>query len=119
MLLGVLIFLGIVLLAAVAFWIVYGIKKYNWAMIASIVVTSMFVIMLGMSGIRLIAKTAAVGSLPFHDKVESIAENRDLGPGNKKGLFMEGKKSILRDNKKAFKDFCPDTQPDLEEELGQ
>jgi len=116
MLLGVLIFSGVVLLAVIAFWIVYGIKKYNWAMIASIVVTSMFVMMLGMSGIRLIASKTVHGPLAPNNKVESLMEKKDLGFEKKKGQFMEGKKLGPRNNIWGFKDFRPDKP--LESEQG-
>lgn len=86
---GSLVFIGIIFLAVIAFWIVYGIRKYRWAMITSIVVSSIFVFMLVTSGMRMIATRTALGpeEAAGFAKTERIMEKKDHRFLHKKEQF--------------------------------
>lgn len=75
----VLIFIGVIFFAVIAFWLVFAVKKFKWAMIVSIVVSSIFVLTLGLAGIRMLAgRTVAVVESRQYSISEKAEDIKDL-----------------------------------------
>jgi len=81
---GILI-LGVIFIAGAAFWIIFGIRKFRWALITSIVLSVLFVIAGGMLSYRIISASAdGYGKLGgrmsrIESRIDRIAEPGFLG----------------------------------------
>ncbi len=83
---GLMILSGIVILAVIfltgtAFWIMFGVKKFKWALVTSIVLSVLFVIFVGMLGFRIIsAKTSGNGRpVGISSRIERNIDRMELG----------------------------------------
>ena len=85
---GVVIF-TLIFLAGIAFWIVFGIKKFKWALITSIVISALFVMTAGMFSLRMVsAKVISGGRAPGQfSKIERIMDKKDFGMFGQRGSF--------------------------------
>jgi len=88
---SILIFVAI-FLAGVAFWIVYGIKKFKWALVTSIVLSVLFVLSGGMLSLRIISPKAVVIVRSFDqfdkiDRIERAIDRTKLDIFKHKGVF--------------------------------
>ncbi len=61
---GIVIF-AVIFLAGVTFWIIFGINKFKWALITSIVLSALFVLAGGMFGLRAISPKLISAGRPF------------------------------------------------------
>jgi len=75
---GILI-IGVIFVTGAAFWVIFGVKKFKWALVTSIVFSALFVIVGGMLGYRIISASTGgyeklgdrLGRVERHvDKVE-------------------------------------------------
>ena len=87
---GVVIF-TLIFLAGIAFWIVFGIKKFKWALITSIVISALFVMTAGMFSLRMVsAKVISGGRAPGQfSKIERIMDKKDFGMFGQRGSFVK------------------------------
>ncbi|MEA2015305.1 MAG: hypothetical protein U9O59_01070 [Actinomycetota bacterium] len=77
--------LGVIFISGAAFWIIFGIRKFRWALVTSIVLSVFFVIIGGMLSFRVVsAKTNDGGRLA--GRLAGIERNIDrMEPGLLKG----------------------------------
>ena len=80
---------GLIFLAVVAFWVVFGIKKFKWALITSIVISALFVMTAGMFSLRMVsAKVISGGRAPDQfSRIERIMDKKDFGMFGQRGSF--------------------------------
>ena len=85
---GIVIF-TLIFLAGISFWIVFGIKKFKWALITSIVISALFVMTAGMFSLRVVsAKVISSGRAPGQfSKIERIMGKKDFGMFGQRGSF--------------------------------
>ena len=81
---GIVIF-ALIFLAGIAFWVVFGIKKFKWALITSIVISALFVMTTGMFCLRMVSARIVSGGrgLDQFSKIERIIDKKDFGIENK------------------------------------
>lgn len=77
---GIVIF-ALIFLTGIAFWIVFGIKKFKWALITSIVISTLFVMTAGMFSLRTASARIVGGgrALDQFTKIERIIDKKDFG----------------------------------------
>lgn len=92
---GILV-LGVIFAAGTAFWIIFGIKKFRWALVTSIVLSVLFVIVGGMLSFRIVsAKTGGDGRLAGRlVRIERNINRMDSG-------FLKRNRAGLRRLRKA------------------
>lgn len=81
--------LTIFFLGAVAFWIVFGIKKFQWSMIAAIALSAVLIIGAGTFGLKAATLDRLVGK-KLHDKAawnESLQDSEECGTFGNRGIF--------------------------------
>jgi hypothetical protein len=81
--------LAIFFLGAVAFWIIFGIKKFQWSMITAIALSAVLLIGAGTFGLRAATSDRLVGK-KLHDRAawnESLQDSEECGTFKKRGIF--------------------------------
>jgi len=79
---------AVIFLALLAFWVVFGVKKFKWALITSIILTVLFVMSGGLLGLRMAFSTGEFTARRLSsrfDRAERFVERMesDIFPGRK------------------------------------
>ena len=85
---GMVIF-TLIFLAGIAFWLVFGIKKFKWALITSIAISALFVMTAGMFSLRMVSAKVVSGgrALGQFSNIERIMDKKDFGMFGQRGSF--------------------------------
>ena len=85
---GIVIF-ALIFLAGIAFWVVFGLKKFKWALITSIVISALFVMTAGMFSLRMVPARIVNGERgpDQFSKIERIIDKKDFGMFGHRGSF--------------------------------
>jgi len=85
---GIVIF-AIIFLVGVTFWIVFGIKKFKWALITSIVLSALFIITGGMFSLRMVSAKVVSGGRPLDrfTRIERAVDITKFDMFRQRGVF--------------------------------
>lgn len=85
---GIVIF-ALIFLTGIAFWIVFGIKKFKWALITSIVLSALFIITAGMFSLRMVSAKVVSGGRPLDRfaRIERTVDKKEFDMFRHRGVF--------------------------------
>jgi len=83
------VIIALIFLAGVAFWIVFGIKKFKWALVIAIVLSALFIITGGMFSLRMVSAKVVSGGRPLDrfTRIERAVDITKFDMFRQRGVF--------------------------------